>query len=31
MNVEDKKIDQNKNKTTEIIPKSDGKNNSLKK
>ena len=31
MNVEDKKIDQNKNKTTEICPKSDGKNNSLKK
>ena len=31
MNVKDEKIDQNKNKTTEIIPKSDGKNNSLKK
>ena len=30
-NVEDEKIDQNKNKTTEINPKSDGKNNSLKK
>ena len=31
MNVEDEKIDQNKNKTTEISPKNDGKNNSLKK